>query len=73
MWLLQEQPWQGQRFFSLVPSDCPLFLLETSLETSEVDRHRLGLLGCPVQGQEWDWMILVGPFHLRMLCAPVIL
>lgn len=25
-------------------------------------RHRVGLLGGPVQGQELHWIILVGPF-----------
>lgn len=31
-------------------------------------RHRLGLLGCPVQGQDLHWMILVGPFRAKIFC-----
>lgn len=29
--------------------------------------HRVGLLGCPVQDQELDSMILMDPFQLSML------
>lgn len=29
--------------------------------------HRVGLLGCPVQGQELDLMILMGPLQLSVL------
>lgn len=31
-------------------------------------RHMMWFSGCPVQGQELDSMIFVGPFQLRIFC-----
>lgn len=36
-------------------------------------RHRVGLLGRPVQGQQLDLMILVGPIQLRICYDPMII
>lgn len=38
-----------------------------------VFRQMVGLLGCPVQGQELDSLILEGPFQPRIFCDSMIL
>lgn len=35
-------------------------------------RHGV-LLGCPVQGQELDSVVFLGPFCLRMFCDSIVL
>lgn len=35
-------------------------------------RHRMGLLGCPVQNQEWGMMILASFFQLKVFYGSMI-
>lgn len=43
-------------------------LTESKKYLDSTRRHRVGFLGCSVQGQELDSMILVGPFQLSLFC-----
>lgn len=45
-----------------------LRLPEVKGRLNNAPKHRVGLLGCPVQGQESNSMILMGPFQLSLSC-----